>query len=213
MAENLLQSIKGKRPEEIGREYIDILISRSLFQKSREGDQCVAMHNLVHDMARFVSAEFSLMLDGSDSQRLVSRTRYLACTNRGINAHDSFMQFQQLVSSENIVLRTFLSLKEPTRDLSKNKLVLPKTSAVKVLRVLSLACYQITSLDSSLANLISIRYLNLSGNGFKEIPDNTITSLPYLQTLLLADCSRLIRLPKDIVSLTHLQISIFMEHQ
>ncbi|XP_024019157.1 putative disease resistance protein RGA3 [Morus notabilis] len=56
MAEGFLQSVEEeKRMEDVGEEYIKDLISRSLVQRSRYDESTVKMHDLVHDLALFVS--------------------------------------------------------------------------------------------------------------------------------------------------------------
>ena len=57
-AENLLAIQKGQRPEEVGENCFDDLVARSLFQENRVSGY--VMHDLVSDLAKFVSAEFCL---------------------------------------------------------------------------------------------------------------------------------------------------------
>ena len=58
MAEGLLQPEKGKTVEDVGKEYFQDLISRSLFQRSVQDESTITMHDLVHDLAAFVAGEF-----------------------------------------------------------------------------------------------------------------------------------------------------------
>jgi hypothetical protein len=83
---------------------------------------------------------------------------------------------------------------------------LPK---LRYLRVLSLGGYEIVELPSSIGDLKHLRYLNLSGAKIRSLPES-ISSLYNLQTLILKDCSRLIKLPEKIgnlVNLRHLDIT------
>ncbi|XP_060669498.1 putative disease resistance RPP13-like protein 1 [Ziziphus jujuba] len=57
MAENLLRQANiNKRVEDIGNEYFDELVYRSFFQRSSSRQEsCFVMHDLIYDVARFVS--------------------------------------------------------------------------------------------------------------------------------------------------------------
>ncbi|XP_060967338.1 putative disease resistance RPP13-like protein 1 [Cannabis sativa] len=66
MAEGLLQSSNEKRVEEVGEEYFEDLISMSFFQPSNkyyEMESTFLMHDLIHDLAIFVSGEFCYMMN------------------------------------------------------------------------------------------------------------------------------------------------------
>ncbi|KAL5565692.1 hypothetical protein UlMin_028856 [Ulmus minor] len=68
MAEGFLKNKAEKRGitmEEVGKRYFEELISRSLFQSSKDryGGDCFIMHDLVHDLAMYVSGKFCLWLD------------------------------------------------------------------------------------------------------------------------------------------------------
>ncbi|KAL5548825.1 hypothetical protein UlMin_004056 [Ulmus minor] len=54
MAEGLLTPEKGKRIEDIGKAYLQALISRSFFQQSSRWESGMVMHDLVHDLAMFI---------------------------------------------------------------------------------------------------------------------------------------------------------------
>ncbi|KAI5343346.1 hypothetical protein L3X38_011222 [Prunus dulcis] len=63
MAEGLVTQVdNGKIKESVARKYFDELLSRSLFQKSREFG--FTMHDLIHDLAIFISRGFCLRLEG-----------------------------------------------------------------------------------------------------------------------------------------------------
>lgn len=55
MAEGLIQSSKSKQLEDIGREYIRDLLSRSMFQQPSSGH--ITLHDLVNDLAQWVSGD------------------------------------------------------------------------------------------------------------------------------------------------------------
>ena len=79
MAEDLLQQFEGNgRMEKIGEQYFDDLVSRSLFQKSSNNQSCFVMHDLVNDLAIFITGEFCFKLEIDESCVITRRTRHLS---------------------------------------------------------------------------------------------------------------------------------------
>ncbi|GMN33072.1 hypothetical protein TIFTF001_003950, partial [Ficus carica] len=80
-------------------------------------------------------------------------------------------------------------------------------SNLKLLRALSFRI-DTETLPNSLGKLKHLRYLNLSSNKLKELP-NSITELYNLHTLILSKCECLVSLPvgiKNLINLRHLEI-------
>ncbi|EEF44814.1 Disease resistance protein RGA2, putative [Ricinus communis] len=77
MAEGFLMQSKGcnKDIELIGDEYFCELVSRSFFQQSTCDMPFFVMHDLIHDLANFISGEFCLRFPSS---AIPSRTRHLS---------------------------------------------------------------------------------------------------------------------------------------
>ncbi|XP_034926683.1 putative disease resistance RPP13-like protein 1 [Populus alba] len=84
----LVQPRGVEEMEEIGEKYFDDLVSRSLFQRSTH-DSFFSMHDLVSDLAEYVSGEFCFKLginesgsglEGEHSCSLPETTRYLSIT-------------------------------------------------------------------------------------------------------------------------------------
>ncbi|KAI5342754.1 hypothetical protein L3X38_010630 [Prunus dulcis] len=203
MAEGLITQVdNGMIMESMARKYFDELLSRSLFQKSRELG--FTMHDLIHDLAMFISKGFCLRLEGVES-REVKRARHLSYA-RG--EFDAAPRFEPLYEAK--CLRTFLPtslnayISFDSFYVSK-KVLQDLLPSLRCLRVLSLSCYQnVTVLPDSIANLIHLRYLDLSCTAIERLP-GVLCNLYNLRTLLLSNCSSLLELPADIRKLINLQ--------
>ncbi|XP_048329512.2 putative disease resistance RPP13-like protein 1 [Ziziphus jujuba] len=200
MSENLLEPHQRKSAEEVGDEYFNYLLSRSLFQRHETWG--FTMHDLVNDLAKFVSGDFVLRLDDSYSLDVAKKARYLSYMRRNI---PNMKNLDALF--ENKYLRTFLPLGccsslNSQQELSFRCLEVSKT--MQYLRALSLSEYSITKLPNSFGNLRLLRYLDLSSTDVREIPYSVCT-LYNLQTLLLKSCQNLSGLPHSIGKLKHLR--------
>nr|XP_048329514.1 putative disease resistance RPP13-like protein 1 [Ziziphus jujuba var. spinosa]XP_048329515.1 putative disease resistance RPP13-like protein 1 [Ziziphus jujuba var. spinosa]XP_048329516.1 putative disease resistance RPP13-like protein 1 [Ziziphus jujuba var. spinosa]XP_048329517.1 putative disease resistance RPP13-like protein 1 [Ziziphus jujuba var. spinosa]XP_048329518.1 putative disease resistance RPP13-like protein 1 [Ziziphus jujuba var. spinosa]XP_048329519.1 putative disease resistan len=200
MSQNLLESHKTKRAEEVGDEYFNYLLSRSLFQRHETWG--FTMHDLVNDLAKFVSGDFVLRLDGCYSHNVAKKARHLSYMRGNI---PNMKNLDTLF--ENKYLRTFLPLGcysslNSEREFSFRCHKVSQT--MQYLRALSLSEYSITKLPNSFGNLRLLRYLDLSSTDVKEIP-YSVCNLYNLQTLLLKSCRNLSGLPHSIGKLKHLR--------
>ncbi|KAH0981868.1 hypothetical protein GBA52_009045 [Prunus armeniaca] len=202
MAEGLIpQSENGDNMEEVAKEYFDELLSRSLFQTS--GKSCFVMHDLINDLAVFISKGFCSRCEGKESHEL-ERVRHLSYTRKKL---DAIVKFEQLKGAK--CLRTYLPLKPYYRYIesyyASKKVLHNLLPSLTCLRVLSLSCYaNVTELPDSIKKLIHLRYLDLSDTAIETLP-SVLCSLYNLQTLLLSNCSRLVELPADLRKLINLQ--------
>ncbi|XP_050104219.1 putative disease resistance RPP13-like protein 1 isoform X2 [Malus sylvestris] len=200
------QAEGGARMEEVGKNYFNELVSRSLIQRSLNWKSSFIMHDLINDLAMFVSTEFCFRMDEEGSHEVPKRIRHLSYLK---GEFDPAKKFQPLNGVN--YLRTFLpmSLRKSNWDYVSSKVPNDLLPTLKCSRALSLAGYMnISSLPDCIGNHIHLRYIDLSYTAIKRLPD-TVSSLYNLQTLLLSHCSSLVELPADmrkLINLRHLDI-------
>ncbi|OAY32673.1 putative disease resistance RPP13-like protein 1 [Manihot esculenta] len=202
MAEGfLVHSNEDRQMEEIGDEYFENLISRSFFQRSSLHPSCFVMHDLVNDLAKFVSGDFCFRLEGDNSCKIAKRTRHLSYVK---TEYDASRKNENIYEAQ--LLRTFLLAEWSSIDNEDMHDLLPK---LRRLRVLSLAQNRrITELPCSIGYLKHLRYLNLSATSIKKLPE-IVSTLYNLQTLILHHCKDLVELPsklRRLINLCHLDI-------
>ncbi|KAK2636914.1 hypothetical protein Ddye_031706 [Dipteronia dyeriana] len=205
MAEGFLQQPRDKKcMEEVGNCYFDELISMSLFQKSGVKPGFV-MHDLVNELAQFVSGEFCFHSESGELHGISEKTRHFSY------ARDKFDGFEAL--NEAKFLRTFLPLSLSSNPSGSNHIcqfmvhtLLPSLSS---LRALSLSGYKIITTCPDINKLKHLRFLDFSGTAITELPESTC-SLYNLQTLKLLDCFQLVKLPakmRNLIQLGYLHLN------
>ncbi|EOY17586.1 LRR and NB-ARC domains-containing disease resistance protein [Theobroma cacao] len=204
MGEGLLDNFKekGRTLEEVGDDCFDELASRSFFQRSSGSGTQFVMHDLLHDLAEFVSGKFLARLEDDGSCEINKRTRHFSYVTK---EYGTYKRFEALNEARR--LRTFLNVdKYPwmekyiagtiTHDLLPN---------LGCLKVLSLSQYpNINLLVNSIGNLKLLRYLDLSDTAIKKLPES-VSALFHLQILLLSNCWNLVELPTKLGRLINLQ--------
>ncbi|XP_022756851.1 putative disease resistance RPP13-like protein 1 [Durio zibethinus] len=206
MAEGFLHQTKEKKQmKDIGVEYFHDLRSRSFFQQSTSNKSHYVMHDLINDLAQFVSRETCFNFDGEKLYSRVEKFRHLSFLR---HQYDISKRFEILYQMK--CLRTFLALPIHTLPWATNSYIsnnvlqelLPRLT---YLRVLCLSGYCIVELPHHIGSLIHLRYLNLSHTRIKSLPDS-VGSLFNLQTLILHGCKNLIKLPQAIENLINLHV-------
>ncbi|KAG7945834.1 hypothetical protein I3843_14G008600 [Carya illinoinensis] len=198
MAEGFLQQSEIETMEEVGNRYFDALVSRSLFQQSLKTNSGFVMHDLVNDLAKFVTGQFGFTrLKGDSSKEIGKMTRYLLYFGRNSG---NFKKIEEdLYKAKQ--LRTFLAL-----DCNAwSEIKMPKTWCLKVL---SMSGGSVTKLPDSISKMKHLCYLDVSFTAINRLP-NSICMLCNLQTLKLSKCYNLDRLPRDmwkLINLRHLEI-------
>ncbi|KAJ6289676.1 hypothetical protein OIU78_025574 [Salix suchowensis] len=211
MAQGFLVQSRGvEEMEEIGDRYFNDLVSRSLFQQSLYAPSYFSMHDLTTDLAEYMSGEFCFKfvmdgesgsgLEGENSCTLPERTRHLSITS---TLHDGVSKiFPRIHGVKHLRTLSPLTYVGGIDSEVLNGML----TNLKHLRMLSLYrwSYKSSQLPNSIGNLKHLRHLDLSQTLIERLPEN-VSSLYYLQTLLLRECRHLIELPSNISNLDSLQ--------
>ncbi|KAK8639822.1 hypothetical protein V6N13_138189 [Hibiscus sabdariffa] len=205
-AEGFLQQAKGKRQlKDIGTEYFHDLWTRSFFQQSTSNKARYVMHDLINDLAQFVSRETCFNFDGDELDARVGKFRHFSFLRHPYDIPKRFEILFQMKS-----LRTFLAL--PIQPLPwaansylSNKVLQELLPRLIHLRVVCLSGYCIDELPHQIGGLIHLRHFNLSHTRIKSLPDS-VGSLLNLQTLILHGCKNLIKFPQAIENLLNLEV-------
>ncbi|XP_068490367.1 putative disease resistance RPP13-like protein 1 isoform X2 [Phaseolus vulgaris] len=198
MAENFLQCSQqqSKSPEEVGEQYFNDMLSRSFFQNSIIQDIMYnktrfVMHDLLNDLAKYVSGEMCYRLGVDRPGSVPKTTRHFSTIKNPVECDE----YRSLCEAKR--LRTFVS---GNCEMSIQDLI----SNFKFLRILSLSSHFIREVPDTIADLIHLRSLNLSRTGIHRLPVS-ICSLYNLQVLRLNWCELLKELPSTLHELSNLR--------
>nr|ACJ22820.1 NBS-LRR type putative disease resistance protein CNL-J3 [Phaseolus vulgaris] len=201
MAQNFLQSPQQiKHPEEVGEEYFNDLLSRSFFQQSST-KRLFVMHDLLNDLAKYVSVDFCFRLKFDKGRCIPKTSRHFLFEYGDVKRFDGF---GCLTNAKR--LRSFLPISlcldfEWPFKISIHDLF----SKIKFLRVLSLYGFQnLEEVPDSVGDLKHLHSLDLSYTAIKKLPDS-ICLLYNLLILKLNYCSELEELPLNLHKLTKLR--------
>ncbi|KAI9086866.1 hypothetical protein K1719_031189 [Acacia pycnantha] len=211
MAEGIVQQHPHveKTFEIEGEDYFNELLSRSFFQQYGGDPRKFVMHDLINDLAKFVSGRSCLQFEGNEVSK---STRYLSFSREPYSGSKNFESFLHLTCLRTLLPQcefkdcqygqpTFILTKKVLHDLFTN---------LKCLRLLSLPWYtNVVEVPNLIGNLLHLRYLNLSTSSIRRLPDEAFT-LYNLQTLLLSNCKYFNELPEKIeklINLRHLDVS------
>ncbi|XP_060974641.1 putative disease resistance protein At3g14460 [Cannabis sativa] len=226
MVDSLLEHSSGNRRnrtvKEVGNEYFDELVSRSFFQpiggrSKRYGTgvfetvNCFVMHDLMVDLANFVSKKKILYLE-KDKMYDIGIVKQLRHVGFDMVNCQNLHEIYKLVSDATC-LRTIMPV---TRNLFATERLQEDVSKdirkLKRLRFLSLAGYMnVNELGvKSIGELRHLRHLDFSYTSIKELPES-VCLLYNLQSLQLFGCKLLTKFPKKfhhhLINLRYLYMS------
>ncbi|PAN28144.1 hypothetical protein PAHAL_5G134000 [Panicum hallii] len=170
VAEGLVESCNHNRSlEDVGRDYINELMSGSFFQPVYVGKEIATyvytMHDLLHDLAESLSREDSFILD-DDMEEIPLTVRHLSVRVK------SMLQHKQSICKLRH-LRTIICLDPLVDDISDLFHVLLRN--LKKLRVLLLRFCNRSKLPESVSELKHLRFLDLSETSISELPESLCT--------------------------------------
>ncbi|KAH7677543.1 P-loop containing nucleoside triphosphate hydrolase protein [Dioscorea alata] len=218
--------------EDVGNRYIDELVARSLFQEVNEDTDGVVrqvkMHDLIHDLARFVAGEEGSIADEASGYAFQQGSRYLSFVyDRPIldskplpflNETNKLRSFYFIakgqIDQQDIYDDDSFFLSSDEEDMieadnrngqASNPAELSDIfSSLKLLRVLHLSRYPLTKeIPVLIGKMKHLRYLNLSSTKIEVVPP-CIGLLHNLQTLNLSCCEWFCTLPESIGQLSNL---------
>ncbi|KAH9782479.1 putative disease resistance RPP13-like protein 1 [Citrus sinensis] len=177
MAEGIVQQSRNnsKQPEVLGREYFQDLLSRSILQPSSSNTSKFFMHDLVHDLARWVSGDTSFRWEEANKTVTpVPKVRHFAYD---LSLYISEGKFEVLHEVQH--LRTFLPLSISSfRGYSMNNVVF----------------------SDLLPRCVKLRVLSFTGHYINEFPTRSMSGLKHLRC-----CFYLRKLPSNIRKLINLR--------
>ncbi|GLT45526.1 hypothetical protein SLA2020_193520 [Shorea laevis] len=191
MAQGFLYPSGEETMEDIGNKYFNDLLSNSLFQdveRDKYGKiQTCKMHDVVHDLAVFVSKNETLIL------------------KNGSIGENSCIRHLRVLSSAQVDPTVLRGVAPKLHSLFSKVGLCSMSQHLKSIRSLSLKGADVDQLPASLGKLKHLRYLDVSKTNIEALPKSF--TKPYsLQTLKLIGCYHLQKLPdelRNLISLKH----------
>ncbi|KAJ3691127.1 hypothetical protein LUZ61_020291 [Rhynchospora tenuis] len=145
------QSCQEERPEDIGKNYFNLLLKKSFYEKSHSwyGERYV-IHGLMHEVAQNVSnGECCRVASNDRSLTIPSSVRHAA-------VHES--EIQKISHLENLHSLVITTCKKET---GTDLFVLPSNVITKSLRLLKIYGYRSCKLPKEMSRLVHLRYLSI----------------------------------------------------
>ncbi|GLT83026.1 hypothetical protein SLE2022_013390 [Rubroshorea leprosula] len=202
MAEGFLQpfSESYSEMEDIGDKYFNALSSYSLFQDTERDSYgsiiACKMHDLVHDLAQFVSKSQTLVLEDGSRRNIPAGIRHLNVISKKGMATTK-------LGDATKKLHTLFSHVDVFHSMSTN---------LRKVRALSLCGANIDVLPAFLGKMKHLRFLDVSETKIKELP-KFITKLYQLQTFRFMDCWEIKRPLEGIWDLLNLRHIYFNDEE
>ncbi|XP_052111324.1 putative disease resistance protein RGA4 isoform X1 [Arachis duranensis] len=190
----LASPIETQSIEDVGNQYVKILLMRSFFQDASTDEfghiESFKMHDLMHDLATLVAGNDCYL--HTEGKGIVERPMHVAFETSTDCSLDVFHVCK---------LRTIITCNSDTNFVAE----LSFMKKLKCLRALILSFHSMTELPKSIDKVKHLRYLDLSySQNLRSLPES-IGNLVCLQTLKIKDCESLLSLPESIGNLVCLQ--------
>ncbi|TYJ02443.1 hypothetical protein E1A91_A13G229500v1 [Gossypium mustelinum] len=210
MANELLEHPKQNQEwEDVGKRYLNELLSRCLIQKQRDLWLCFSfkMHDLVHDLVLDVSQKECKTVN-SETERVDENVRHLLLCDEKLVEVPRVLE--EMKNVRTVIIHDAL-VESKTFHASVINLCV---SNFKYLRALELRGSPLTALPNSIGTLKHLRELDLArSEDIRELP-RSFCKLYCLQSLNLG-CTSLKQLPDNmqrLIELRHLVITIEAKH-
>jgi len=206
VALGLLHSLNvGENVEDVAREYIDELHSRSFLQDFEDSGyyRKFKVHDLVHDLALYVAKEDFAVVN-AQARMISEQARHLSIVDNNSCGHVLFPKSRSV--------RTILFPMEGV-GLDAETLLHTWVSRYRYLRYLDLSDSSFETLPNSIAKLEHLRALDLSHNCKIKYLPQSICKLQNLQVLELGGCTELETLPKRLGKMISLRQLIITTKQ
>ncbi|KAF3337553.1 disease resistance RPP13-like protein 1 [Carex littledalei] len=215
VAQGFIPMQKSKKVEEIGNEYLSVLLDWAFFEKDHFHGKYM-MHDLMHDLAQMVSLDECLSIDGSNIRDIPATVRHLSIITKfayGKDQQSNELQFNESFENKLVEvcgsleiekLRTLLLIGQYDPHFAKTFATVFREA--KQLRVLCLTGmhYDINHLICNFENLIHLRYLALSTSKAGKPLPKSLCNLYHLQFLDISRCKHLSDLPEGLDNLISL---------
>ncbi|TYG87658.1 hypothetical protein ES288_A13G232900v1 [Gossypium darwinii] len=210
MANGLLEHPKQNQEwEDVGKRYLNELLSRCLIQKENEFRLkfTFKMHDLVHDLALDVSQKECKIVN-SETKRVDENVRHLLLCD------EKLVEVPRVLEEMKNVRTVIIQYASKRSKIVDKSLINLCVSNFKYLRALELRKSPLTALPNSIGTLKHLRDLDLGGcTSIRELP-RSFNKLRSLQSLNLRDTG-LKQLPDSVqrlIELRYLVITIKATH-
>ncbi|KAL6616176.1 hypothetical protein ACP70R_038446 [Stipagrostis hirtigluma subsp. patula] len=183
----------SRRMEDIGKDYLNEMVSGSFFQLVSHRRSWYIMHDLIHDLAESLSKEDCFRLEDDKETEIPCTVLHLSIRVKSMVKHKRSI-------CKLLHLRTVICI-DPLMDYVSD-VFQQILQNLKKLRVLCLSCYNSSKLPESVGELKHLRHLNLVRTLISELP-GSMGTLYHLQSLQLNH--RTMNLPDELRNLRKLR--------
>lgn len=210
IAQGFVETDGEKKAEDVGSEYFDILLSRSFFQQ-RAGNQYFIMHDLIHDLAEYVSGAECFKIDvlqDEECSRMEVERAYnfpegVRHTSLTFDSNSTETDLQPLLEANSLRSLMVNCTSMPQMPHPHANVLNDLFVKLRYLRVLLLDYTCAPSLPDSISNLKYLHYLRIGCLSFQGFPES-VCSLKNLQTIEWYG-EKSIELPRGVSNLINLR--------